>query len=90
MNGTLITEAGLLRLCQELDYLKTKGRRKAAERLRNARSSGAGPSGTADYVAARDEEARLEARIARLEERLAAARLVAPNATNQRVRDVLL
>jgi transcription elongation factor GreA len=85
MKETLITEAGLARLCHELDRLKTTGRQDVVERISHARSTDADPTANADHLAARDEQARLEARIARLERRLAAARLVTPDATNETV-----
>jgi transcription elongation factor GreA len=85
MNETLITEAGLARLCHELDRVKTTGRQEVVERISNARSTDADPTANADYLAACNEQARLEARIARLERRLAAARLVTPDATNDTV-----
>jgi transcription elongation factor GreA len=85
MKETLITESGLARLCHELDRLKTTGRQEAVERVSCARSTDADPTANADYLTARDEQAWLEARIARLERWLAAARLVAPDATNDTV-----
>jgi transcription elongation factor GreA len=85
MNERLITAEGLVRLTEELDRLRTAGRREAAERLRHAVAAEADPSTNADYIAAREEQARLEARIARLEERLAAARVVGPDHANDTV-----
>jgi transcription elongation factor GreA len=85
MKETLITEHGLARLCHELDRLKTTGRQEVVERISLARSTDADPTANADYLAARDEHARLEARIARLERQLAGARLVTPDAANDTV-----
>jgi transcription elongation factor GreA len=82
MKERLITAAGLARLREELERLKTSGRSEIAERLRQAVSTEADPSANADYLEAREEQARLEARITRLEERLAAARLVEPDDAN--------
>ncbi len=79
MREPLITPAGLLRLSGELDRLKTAGRREIALRLRHALATEADPSANADYQFAREEQAMLEARIARLEERLGAARVVEPD-----------
>ena len=79
---TLITFAGLARLCDELDRLKTTGRQEVAERIRHAVATEADPSAGADYLAAREEQALLEARIARLEQQLAAARIMEPDAAN--------
>jgi transcription elongation factor GreA len=82
MNERLITAAGLARLRDELERLRTSGRSEIAERLRHAVSTEADPSTNADYLEAREEQARLEARIARLEDRLATARLVEPDDAN--------
>ena len=82
MNERLITAEGLARLTDELDRLRTTGRREVAERLRHAVAGEADPGTNADYIEAREEQARLEARIARLEERLAAARVVEPDDAN--------
>jgi transcription elongation factor GreA len=82
MNERLITAEGLSRLTDELDRLRTIGRREVAERLRHAVAGEADPSTSADYFEAREEQVRLESRIARLEERLAAARVVEPDNAN--------
>jgi transcription elongation factor GreA len=71
MNELLITPAGLARLEAELDRLRTVGRREAAEHLRHAAATEADVTESADYRVAREEKDRLEARIARLELRLA-------------------
>jgi transcription elongation factor GreA len=85
MNERLFTAEGLARLTEELDRLRTTGRREVAERLRHAVAAEADPSTNADYNEAREEQARLEARIARLEDRLAAARVVGPDHANDTV-----
>jgi transcription elongation factor GreA len=82
MNETMITPDGLARLTDELDRLRTTGRSKAAERLREAIGTDADPSANSDYLAAREEQALLESRIARLEQRLAAAHVAEPDAGN--------
>ena len=82
MNETAITLAGLARLCEELERLKTTGRQEIADRLRHAVSMEADVSANAAYLAAREEQARLEARIAQLEERLATTRVVEPDGAN--------
>jgi transcription elongation factor GreA len=82
MNETLITPAGLIRLTDELDRLRTLGRQEIAQRIRSAIATDADASANADYQAAREEQAILEAKIARLEQRLAAARVVEPDASN--------
>jgi transcription elongation factor GreA len=73
MNETLITPQGLERLQDELEQLKTRARVEIVERLRDAASTEFDLAGNADYVIAREEQGLLEARIARLEKRLAAA-----------------
>jgi transcription elongation factor GreA len=82
MNETLITPAGLARLSDELERLKTEGRREVTERIRRAVSTDADVNANTDYLAAREEQAELEFRIARLEQRLAAARIAEPDAGN--------
>jgi transcription elongation factor GreA len=82
MNERLMTAEGLARLSVELEGLKTAGRSEIAERLRHAVVTETEPSGNADYLDAREEQARLEARIARLEQRLTSARVVEPDDAN--------
>jgi len=82
MKETLITPAGLARLSEELEQLKASGRREIAERLRNAISTDADASANSDYLAAREEQALLEFKIARLEQQLDAARVAEPDAGN--------
>src|SRR5512142_101463 len=77
-----ITAEGLARLERELDRLKTTGRMEVAERLRESIETDADASANGDYLAAREEQALLEARIIRLEQRLDAARVVEPDAAN--------
>ncbi|HKI93615.1 MAG TPA: transcription elongation factor GreA [Gaiellaceae bacterium] len=82
MYETLITPTGLSRLCEELDRLKSTGRDEIAERIRHAISTDADPTANADYLAAREEQALHEAKIARLEQRLTAVRVVEADAAN--------
>jgi transcription elongation factor GreA len=82
MKETLITPAGLARLSDELERLKTDGRREITQRIRSAVSTDADVNANTDYLAAREEQAHLEFKIARLEERLAAARVAEPDAGN--------
>jgi transcription elongation factor GreA len=82
MKQMMITQAGLLRFEEELGRLKTAGRQEIAARLRLALSTDADTSASADYLAAREEQALLEARIARLESRLDAARVAEPDVRN--------
>jgi len=82
MNERLMTAEGLVRLGEELERLKATGRREIAERLRQAVATETDPSANAEYLAAREEQARLEARIARLEHRVGAAKVVEPDDAN--------
>lgn len=82
MNEILITPAGLARLEAELDRLRSEGRRDAAERLRHAAAADADVTESADYRAAREEKERLEARIARLEQRVAEAEVAEADDAN--------
>lgn len=82
MHETLITPAGLARLGDELDRLRTFGRQEITERIRAAIATDADASANADYQAAREEQGLLEARIAQLEQRLESARVVEPDASN--------
>lgn len=63
---TFLTPAALAKLTGELETLKTEGRRKMAERLAEARGHG-DIRENADYEAAKDEQALMEARIRKLE-----------------------
>lgn len=82
MSETVITPAGLSRLSDELRRLTTVGRERAAQRLRQAIASEANPTENADYLAAREEQALLEQRIARLQDQLGCAQLVEPQPGN--------
>jgi transcription elongation factor GreA len=82
MNETLITPAGLARLSDELEQMRTLGRRAVVERIRAAFSTDADADANADYQAAREEQALLEARIAQLEQRLAVALVAEPDGGN--------
>jgi transcription elongation factor GreA len=84
MHETVITRDGLLRLSEELERLKTGGRREIAERLKHANGE-ANLAENADYLHAREEQALLERRIALLEGRLRSAQLVEPRLGNGRV-----
>jgi transcription elongation factor GreA len=79
---TLITPAGLTRLADELERLRTSGREAITERIRASVSTDADAANNPDYQAAREEQGLLEARIARLERRLAAAVVAQPDAAN--------
>lgn len=82
MNETLITPAGLARLSDELERLRTSGRHEVAERIRVAMATDAVPDANPDYLDAREEQLQLELRIMKLEQRLADAEVAEPDAGN--------
>ena len=71
----ILTPEGLSRLQEELEELQTVRRREVAERIKEAREFG-DITENAEYDDAKNEQAMLEARIAKLEERIAAARVI--------------
>lgn len=71
----LLTPEGLRRLEQELEYLRTVRRPQVANRIKQALEFG-DISENAEYDAAKEEQAALEARIARIEAILGRARVV--------------
>jgi transcription elongation factor GreA len=72
----LLTPEGKERLEQELERLRDQGRREVAERLRHALEMGRELAENAEFLAAKEEQARLERRIAELEARLENASVV--------------
>jgi transcription elongation factor GreA len=72
----VLTREGAERIERELDRLRGEGRAAIAGRLREAREGGAELAENADYLAAKEEQARLERRIAELEARLERAEIV--------------
>jgi transcription elongation factor GreA len=71
----ILTREGYEKLKQEIEYLSTEKRREVAERIRVAREFG-DIAENSEYDDAKNEQAMLEHRIATLEERLSAARVV--------------
>jgi transcription elongation factor GreA len=71
----ILTKEGYEKLKQEIDYLRNDKRREVAERIRIAREFG-DIAENAEYDDAKNEQAMLEHRIAQLEERLLAARVI--------------
>lgn len=69
------TAEGLAKLKEELQYLKTEGRAKIANAIAEARDKG-DLSENAEYEAAKEAQGLHEAKIAKLEEILANARLI--------------
>ena len=75
MKDVILTPEGYEKLKQEIEYLSNDKRREVAERIRIAREFG-DIAENAEYDSAKNDQAHLEARIAMLEERLAAARVI--------------
>jgi transcription elongation factor GreA len=82
LKDMLITWAGFSRANERLEHLRTVGRREITERIRNALLTETNVGESADYLDAREEQARLEHKIAELERRLTNAKIVEPNADN--------
>lgn len=70
-----LTDAGLKKLKDELQNLKTKERARIAQAIADARAQG-DISENAEYDAAKEEQGHLEARIAKIEETIVSARIV--------------
>jgi transcription elongation factor GreA len=75
LKDVILTREGYTKLTKEIEHLSTTRRREIAERIKLAREFG-DIAENAEYDAAKNEQAMLEARIAKLEERLAAARVI--------------
>ena len=84
---TSVTEAGFKKLKDELDYLKNVKRREAAERVGEARSYG-DLSENSEYDDAKNEQAKVEAQIAELEETLAHVKIVNHEDINTNVANI--
>lgn len=72
---TIVTKEGYEALKNELEQLTGPGRREIAERIKEARDFG-DISENAEYDAAKNEQAMLEARIATVEEKIRSASVV--------------
>ena len=75
MKEIILTPEGYEKLKQEIEYLSTEKRREVADRIRIAREFG-DIAENAEYDDAKNEQAMIEHRIAQLEERLTAARVI--------------
>jgi transcription elongation factor GreA len=75
LKDVILTREGYTKLRKEIEQLSTTRRREVAERIKVAREFG-DIAENAEYDAAKNEQAMLEARIAKLEERLATARVI--------------
>ena len=67
--NTILTQSGLKELEEKLEYLKTVRRKEIAEEIKVARSFG-DLSENAEYDEAKNEQAKIEGEIVRLEEML--------------------
>jgi transcription elongation factor GreA len=72
---SLITQEGLEKLKEEIEYLTTQKRREVADRIKEAREFG-DITENSEYDDAKNEQALLEQRIAQLEERLRRATVI--------------
>lgn len=74
LQETLLTAEGLQELQNELEQLKTVGRKEAAEKIKVARSFG-DLSENAEYDEAMSDQAKLEARISEIEHMIKNAKI---------------
>lgn len=82
-----VTEAGFQKLKDELDFLKNVKRREAAEAVGLARSYG-DLSENSEYDEAKNEQAKVEAQIAELEETLANVKIINNDDINTSVANI--
>jgi transcription elongation factor GreA len=75
LKEVILTREGYTKLTEELEYLRTDKRREVADRIRVAREFG-DIAENSEYDDAKNDQALLEHRIATLEERLLAARVI--------------
>ncbi len=78
MKEVILTPEGFEKLKAEIEHLSTTKRREIAERIRTAREFG-DIAENAEYDDAKNEQMMLEHRIAQLEDRVRAARVIEPN-----------
>jgi transcription elongation factor GreA len=71
----ILTPEGYSKLKEEIEHLKTAKRAEVAERIKHAREFG-DISENSEYDDAKNEQAMLEHRIAKLEEQLSSARVI--------------
>ena len=74
-NQTFLTAEGYKKLVEELEHLRTTGREQIAAKIKEARSFG-DLSENAEYDEAMNEQAIMEAKIARLEDELKNAQIL--------------
>ena len=76
MKKTIVTKEGLKKLQDELEHLKTVGRTEIAEKIKVARGYG-DLSENSEYDEAKNEQAKIEARIVELESMLKNVEIIA-------------
>lgn len=79
-----LTKEGLEKLRSELEYLKTDGRTDIAEKIRVARGYG-DLSENSEYDEAKNEQAKIEARIVELEKMLENVEIIEENVNTEEV-----
>ena len=84
---TAVTQAGFQKLKEELEFLKNVKRREAAEAVGVARSYG-DLSENSEYDEAKNEQAKVEAQIAELEETLAHIKIVNNDDINTNIANI--
>ena len=80
----LLTDEGLKKLEEELEYLKTQKRKEVAEKIKHARGFG-DLSENSEYDEAKDEQAKVELRIVELEKMLKNAKVIDDSEINLEV-----
>ncbi len=78
MKEVILTPEGFEKLKHEIEYLSGEKRREVADRIKTAREFG-DITENAEYDAAKQEQAMLEHRIATLQDRIRAARVLDPS-----------
>ena len=80
----ILTEEGKKKLEDELNDLKLVRRREVAEKIKDARGQG-DLSENAEYDAAREEQAKIEARIEELEQKLRNVKVIETDANKNKI-----
>lgn len=84
MEEIFLTADGKKQLEERLEYLKVHGRAEMAEKIRVAREFG-DLSENAEYDIAKDEQAKMEAEIIEIENKLRTAKVIAENVKSNKV-----
>jgi len=81
---TLLTQEGLDKLVEELEYLKTTKRKEVAARIKEAISYG-DLSENSEYEEAKNEQAFVEGRILELQEKVKSAKIIEEGVKGKKV-----